>query len=390
MFKQKLLERKLKRQLIRAFKAGGVYREYQSYKDKKKVYPKIHSARVLNEGKKVEYVFTLLNGQDPKEVKKKEYAFYQVFGRTLEIKTDGIKKYTLTVYSNDLKDKINWNFDKFKDDITDHEIPIVAGFNKNNELVTFDLIENPHLLISGTTGSGKSTQLRSILMTLIAAMPPNNLELYLADMKMAEFAFFRYVKHVKQLCMNAKEAKEMLFGVMDELDRRQELIVKEEVTHVKDLKENPVPYIVIAIDEFASLHDKDAMECLLEISNRGRALGVILILSILRPDSKTLDSRLKNNLNATMGFKTRNRTNANVIGTPGAEDLKGNGHFLLDSITVEGIPELQALFLDEKKLQKLLKHYKVKPEEWNIEVNEDNEDDELDGLQGGLLEDDDE
>lgn len=203
MIKAKLKERRLKSELQKVFNAAGIYKEYQSYSDKRKVYPIIHSARELEEGKKIEYVFTLINGIDPKEVKKKEYAFYQVFGSTLEIKTDGIKKYTLTIYKNDLKGKIHWNFKKIENIIKGYHIPVVAGVNKNNELIVFDLIENPHLLISGTTGSGKSTQLRSVLMTLIAGMSTKKLELYLADLKMAEFAYFRYVKHVKKLCMTA-------------------------------------------------------------------------------------------------------------------------------------------------------------------------------------------
>jgi S-DNA-T family DNA segregation ATPase FtsK/SpoIIIE len=176
-------------------------------------------------------------------------------------------------------------------------------------------------------------------------------------MKMAEFQFFRDVKHVKELCMTAGEAKIMLFKIMKELERRQRLIVEEKVTHVKDLKKKKVPYIVVGIDEFASMHDPKAMECLLEIGNRGRALGIYMILSILRPDAKTIDSRLKGNLNATMGFKARNRVNANVIGTPGSEKLEGEGHFLLDSITVKGMPEIKALFLDEKRLEELLEPY---------------------------------
>lgn len=347
----------MKQKLIECFHTGGIYETYKSGNYEKNIYPTIHSARIKDNY--LEYVFTLINGYDPKEIKKKEYVFYQFFGRTLEINSDGIKKYILKIYGNELKGRIDWNFDLIEPHIKGLHVPIVCGKNLNNEMITFDLIKNPHLLISGTTGSGKSTQLRSILMTLITAMSPDNLELYLSDLKMAEFAFFRNVRHVKELCMTSKETKKMLQGVIKELDRRQQLIVDEGVTHVKDLKCNKVPNIIVAIDEFATLHDKEAMEDLLEISNRGRALSINLVLSILRPDAKTLDSRLKNNLNATMGFKTRNRTNANVIGTPGAENLKGDGRFLLDSVTVEGMPELQALYLDEDRLKELLVPYKI-------------------------------
>ncbi|NEU29917.1 DNA translocase FtsK [bacterium LRH843] len=354
------IERVLKKKLTDAFDVAGLYMEYSSDKYKKRIYPVIHSARVLKG--RIEYVFTLLNGMDPKETKKKEYAFYQVLGSKLKIETDGIKKYVLTIYGDSLPRIIHWDYEMIVPHIKNLHVPIACGKNFNNEFVAFDLINNPHLLISGTTGSGKSTQLRSILMTLISSMQPDNLELYLVDMKMAEFMFFRNVQHVKQLCVTGKEAKKMLDGIINELEVRQQLIVEEGVTHVKDLKHNKVPYIVVAIDEFASMHDDKAMEHLLEIGNRGRALGIYMILSILRPDAKTIDSRLKGNLNATMGFKAKNRINANVIGTPGAENLKGDGHFLLDSITVEGMPELKAFYLDEEKLKKLLVPYLIKDE----------------------------
>jgi S-DNA-T family DNA segregation ATPase FtsK/SpoIIIE len=359
-------EKVLQKKLIEAFDVSGIFLEYSSEKFKKRIYPKIHSIK-LNEHR-IEYVFTLLNGQDPKETKKKEYAFYQVFGRTLKIETDGIKKYTLTIYGESLKKKIHWNYDEIEPVTEGLHVPIVCGKNLNNEYVTFDLIKNPHLLISGTTGSGKSTQLRSILMTLISTMSPEQLELYLVDMKMAEFMFFRNVQHVKNLSVKGLEAKKMLDGVLKELERRQQLIVEEEVTHVKDLKHNKVPYIIVAIDEFASMHDEKAMEHLMEIGNRGRALGIYMILSILRPDSKVIDSRLKGNLNATMGFKSKDRINARVIGTVGSENLEGDGHFLLDSITVKGMPELKGLFLDEERLQKLLDPYKRKEEAQEQEV----------------------
>jgi S-DNA-T family DNA segregation ATPase FtsK/SpoIIIE len=261
-------EKVLQKKLIEAFDVSGIFLEYSSEKFKKRIYPKIHSIK-LNEHR-IEYVFTLLNGQDPKETKKKEYAFYQVFGRTLKIETDGIKKYTLTIYGESLKKKIHWNYDEIEPVTEGLHVPIVCGKNLNNEYVTFDLIKNPHLLISGTTGSGKSTQLRSILMTLISTMSPEQLELYLVDMKMAEFMFFRNVQHVKNLSVKGLEAKKMLDGVLKELERRQQLIVEEEVTHVKDLKHNKVPYIIVAIDEFASMHDEKAMEHLMEIGNRGR------------------------------------------------------------------------------------------------------------------------
>ena len=324
--------------------------------------PKIHYVNLDKENNKLVYVFSIPLGLDPKEVMKKDWLFKQQFGKNIELEQEN-KQFTLTVRSKKIPKKVIWNFKKFETVTQDKILPVICGVDLNGDLIAYDMVKHPHLLISGRTGSGKSTQLRSILTALISAISSDELHLYMADLKLAEFQFYRNVEHVKKLCINKSEIKKMLTKLMNELERRQKLLVEHEVTHVKDLP-NKLPYIIICIDEVATLKKDDAiMDDLEEISNRGRALGLYLILSILRPDREILDGKLKNNLNVVMGFRCKDLINARVIGTPGAEKLTNKGRFLIDIETIEGLPEIQAPLLEEVELKKILKGYKVERKE---------------------------
>ncbi|WP_088105230.1 FtsK/SpoIIIE domain-containing protein [Halalkalibacter urbisdiaboli] len=360
LLEQRKTEKLLRKKLVECFGVAGLYYLYESEKFKRKIYPKIHSARNL-EGR-IEYVFTLLNGMDPKETKKKEYVFYQIFGRTLKIETDGIKKYILTIYAESLAKEIKWNWDVISPNLRGTKLPIYCGKDVNNEHVAYDMVKNPHLLIAGETGSGKSTQVRSVLTTLIKRTMSNDLHLYLADLKRSEFHLFRRVEHVKAVCTKVSELKRVLAYLKKETELRGDLLDKYEVMHVDDLPEHErVPYIVLCIDEVALLKDeKDVMAVVEDISAIGRALGMFLILSMQRPDAKVLDGKLKINLTVRMGFRCADLTNSRIVGTPGAEKIESSqgGRFLLK---LERLTEVQAPYLDDVNAKKELEPYKIVP-----------------------------
>ena len=362
MLKQYFLNQKLKGKLIQTFRSGEMYLTYKKDKTTHYIMPKIQYVNLDKVNNKLVYVFSIPLGLDPKEVMKKDWLFKQQFGKNIELEQEN-KQFTLTVRSKKLPEKVMWNFKKFEVASENKILPVICGVDLNGELIAYDMVKYPHLLISGRTGSGKSTQLRSILTYLISAKAPDELHLYMADLKLAEFAFYRNVEHVKKLCTNKKEIKKMLTKLMTELESRQKLLVEHEVTHVKDLP-NKLPYIIICIDEVATLKKDDViMDDLEEISNRGRALGLYLVLSILRPDREILDGKLKNNLNVVMGFRCKDLINARVIGTPGAEKLTNKGRFLIDIETMEGLAEIQAPLLEEEELKRILKGFKVERKE---------------------------
>lgn len=344
--------------LTQVFKNGEMGVHYSYGENKGLVYPKIRSVVIDKKTKSVKYSFSLPTGMDPKEIKKKEYCFQQVFGKNIEIKGD-IKEFKLTVFFSSLPSELRYNYEAYVPHITGMSLPIVAGVDLNGKLNVFDMIVNPHLLIAGETGSGKSTQLRSILSTLIKALPPERLELYLCDLKRSEFHLFRNVEHVRALMVTPKEMMPMLQYLQKEMQRRGDLLDHHEVSHVDDLA-TPPPYIVLCIDEVALLqNERKLMDLVEEISAIGRALGVFLILSMQRPDRKVLDGKLKNNLTVRMGFRCADGINSRIVGTPGSEKLKEVGRMLLRIPSEKDPKEVQTPYLTLENAKKILERYKT-------------------------------
>lgn len=357
MLKEWIDKQRAKGILQTVFKNGDIGISYSYGKTTGKIYPKIHSVKFDRENKCLVYVFTLPIGLDPKELKKKLYCFQQVFGKNIELDGD-IKRFELTVHTTVLPDVLHYKYEYYSPHFRGMSLPIITGMDVNGEIIAYDMVKYPHLLIAGETGSGKSTQLRSVLSSLIKTVPPNRLELYLCDLKRSEFHIFRHVEHVRGLFVTPNEMMPMLKYLQKEMKRRGDLLDQYEVAHIDDLPEPP-PYILLCIDEVALLQDETKlMKLVEEISAIGRSLGVFLILSMQRPDSKVLDGKLKNNLTVRMGFKCADLINSRIIGTPGSEKLKKEGRMLLKLPTFSELKEIQAPYLAIDKAKKFLERYK--------------------------------
>jgi S-DNA-T family DNA segregation ATPase FtsK/SpoIIIE len=294
---------------------------------------------------------------DPKEVMKKEYVFKQTFGSNIELEGD-YKRFILTIYKKTMPKELIYQQKEVMQNISRFKLGIICGQDRNGQYVSFDLLKQPHILIAGETGSGKSTQLRSILTTLIASKKPSELELYLGDCKKSEFHIFRKVEHVKCVLSNVKDISEMLHHIKKELDERSDLTEAFEVSHVDDLpEEHKRPYIVVCIDEFVMLRkDETVMEILTEVVAIGRTLGVFAVLSMQRPNAKVLDTTIRANLTVSMGFKLRDITESRIVNTPAAHEIEVSGRFIMNS---DKIYELQAPYLKLEKAKRLLEPFLV-------------------------------
>ncbi|GAK05648.1 cell division protein FtsK [Geomicrobium sp. JCM 19037] len=306
---------------------------------------------------------------DPKDVLKKEFVFRQFFGRSLELSGDDIKSFTLTIFDRTLNQSFKFLAGKSVQLIDQKALGIYAGKNIYNQDVVYDMTIHPHLLIAGETGSGKSTQLRSIITTFILCFDPTQLQIYMADLKRSEFHLFRQIAHVQSVDVSAEALRGTLEGLKNESLRRGDLLDKHEVTHIHDLPEK-LPYIVLCIDEVALLQrDKSVMAIIEDLSAVGRALGIFLILSMQRPDSKVMDGKLKVNLTVRMGFRTADAINSRIIGTKGSEQIesKDKGRMI---IKLEQLQEVQAPYLSEGEAKRLLAPYKVeKPAEETVDTS---------------------
>lgn len=335
--------------LNRMFRLGGICLKHKTNKGKEiKKYPIIR--RVSESDTKLQIVFTIPQGLDPKEIYKHEWLFKQTFGSEIELKGD-VKTFTLNVYHAAIK-SFRYDLETMKRKIKSNHLGIVVGQSRNG-LEVYDMVERPHLLIAGETGSGKSTQLRSILTTLINCYNPDQLELYLGDLKRSEFFLFDRLEHVKANVVDANSLYKALINIRKEMKRRGDLLHEAEVAHVDDLKEK-VPYMVVCIDEFALLKkEKDIMEIVEGISSIGRALGVFLILSCLRPDADVLDGKLKQNLTVRMAFKHADPINSRItIGSDEAAHIRqtdrGRMYLKMDGLKLVQAPHLE---LEEAKKQ---------------------------------------
>lgn len=360
---------KAKARLRRCFKSAGLIDKYKNGDKEITVYPTIHDVKFDFDNKSIRYVFTIVNGTDPKDVQKKVYVFNQFFGKNIELDGD-YKTFTFTVYQNGLVNELIYKYSEISTVIEGMKIPIVCGKDRNGNWIVYDAITEPNALMSGEPGSGKSTQLRSILTTLIQYKSADDLHLYLGDLKMSEFHLFKGVQHVKGLAIFPDELERMLTKVYNEMLNRAKLLNEFGVMHVDKLpKEKKVPYIMLAIDEIVMVMDNQELKKkLVQIDSLGRALGIYNILSLQRPSHDILDTKIRSLLTVRMGFRTVDATNSKMIGTPGSEKISREtpGRFMLKRDTLD---EIQAPYLTEEVAETILEGYKSK--EWVnvLEVN---------------------
>lgn len=316
--------------------------------------PRINSVYIGES--EMSYVFTLPNGINPELLHDKIFVFKQVFCENVEL-TGNSKRFKLTVYRKGLPSKVTYKLTEWKDEIADMDLPFIVGRNQQGKAVAFDMAVQPHVALTGSTGSGKSSLLRAVLTTQMLTLAPEKVRFILGDLKRSEFGLFRNVAHVDGVYVEPAGLLLALRGVKVEMARRGDLLDKHEATHISELAEN-LNYIVVCVDEVALLRtEKESMSIIEDISSIGRSLGVLLILSMQRADSKLMEGRLKNNLTVRISGRQSDKINAKVAGVPGAELIKASEKGRM--VYMREQPEqVQAPWLDYEEAKRLLKPLK--------------------------------
>ncbi|MEN8702454.1 FtsK/SpoIIIE domain-containing protein [Bacillus infantis] len=342
--------------LLDCFRSAGIFFTRSRGDRTQYIYPRIHSIKPKHEENKTEIVFTLRNGMDPKEIKKKEYVFRQYFSKQIDIKGD-LKHFTLFVYHKPLPAEYTYSYDEFYPVIKDMALPFILGRNINGSMEVIDLLKVPHPLVAGETGSGKSSLLRVVLTTLIKLKRPEELEIYLADCKRSEFSIFRNAEMVKCVYHKPADIRRMLKGIAAEMDRRSALTEMYQVPHIDELPPaHRLNYILVCIDEFVRLKsDKEIQNILIDLVSIGRSLGVICLLSMQRPSGDILDTSVRAQLTARIAFQVEDSINARIIGVEGAEKIKEPGTM---RAKIKGeLKEIKAPFLEMEAAKELLSPY---------------------------------
>jgi S-DNA-T family DNA segregation ATPase FtsK/SpoIIIE len=335
------------------FRYAGLSRQTMIGKTHYEIMPRVQN--VQHKIGETIVTFTLPNGMDPKNIKKCEYVFRQMFGDNTVVVGD-LKAFSVHVFHNKMPVSVKYKPTEIKVASNGLALPIIVGVGATGALTIYDMRKYPHLLIAGETGFGKSTELRAILTTLMLYRP--TVRFILADLKRSEFHVFRRCAPVDDLCTTADHLALALDNVRKELDRRGKLLDERGLTNTA---ETDLPDIVVAIDEVALLKkEKKIMETIEDISAIGRALGVYLILSMQRPDAQVLDGKLKNNLTVRLSYKQADKINSKIVlGENGAEKLTHPGRGLLK---ITNTQVMQSPYLEAAQAKALLDPLRTRAE----------------------------
>ncbi len=254
--------------------------------------------------------------------------------------------------------------------------PLTLALGKDivgNPFIT-DLKKLPHLLIAGTTGSGKSVGVNAMILSLLYKNPPDQLKLVMIDPKMVEFSIYADIPHLlTPIITDPKKAIGALQSVAKEMERRYSLMSEYKVKTIdsynEQAKNNGVeafPYLIVVIDELADLMmtgGKEAEIPIARIAQMGRASGLHLIVATQRPSVDVVTGLIKTNLPSRVSFRVGTKIDSKVIlDTDGAQSLLGRGDMLFTPPGTNGLVRLHAPFATEDEIKKIVDFIKAQKE----------------------------
>ena len=233
-----------------------------------------------------------------------------------------------------------------------------------------DLAKLPHLLIAGTTGSGKSVGINAMILSLLYRNSPDELKLIMIDPKMLEFSIYNDIPHLlTPVITEPKKAITALNAMVKEMERRYKLMAKMKVKNIENYNkkaDEKMPYIVIIIDELADLmmtSGKDVEYSIARLAQMARASGIHLIVATQRPSVDVVTGLIKANLPSRISFKVGQKIDSKVILDQfGAESLLGRGDMLFTPPGITGLIRLHAPFTTEEEIEKIVEFLKSQRE----------------------------
>ena len=253
----------------------------------------------------------------------------------------------------------------------------------------------PHMLVSGTTGSGKSIAVHSTILTLLMRNKPEELKIILVDPKKVEMSFYEDIPHL--LCpiiTDMRKTYNCLKKLVDEMERRYNLFQAHKLRDIKGFNawasENdvqPLPYIAVFVDEYADLVEqvKEVHEPIQRLVQKARAAGIHICIATQRPSVNVIDGVIKSNFTTRLALLSASATDSQtIIGEGGAEKLLGHGDMLIDSplISVSTKPRVQGCFVSENEVNRvcdfLRDHYSTQYDPYFLDL----EDHDLDTVKG--------
>ncbi|PJZ58006.1 DNA translocase FtsK [Leptospira barantonii] len=282
------------------------------------------------------------------------------------------------------------------------DLSILIGKDISGKLVSIDLNKLPHLLVAGTTGSGKSVCLNSMISSLVVHLSPEEVRFIMIDPKMVELTLYEDIPHLLMpVITDPKKATRALSWAIQEMEARYHSVSKLKCRDFKAYNEKveqgahrdgykKMPYIVIFIDELADLmmvSGKDLEDGITRITQKSRAVGIHLIMATQRPSVDVITGLIKANCPARMAFHVAQKTDSKIIlDQNGAESLLGKGDFLYKSPTAADLVRIQSPYVSEEEIEKIVEEARKygKPSYVEFDLDEepdssqvDEEDEEL-------------
>ena len=281
----------------------------------------------------------------------------QIYGtQYLGVEVPNEKRETVTI-----KELLSDN--NFKN--TTSKIPICIGKDISGNIEVIDLSKTPHLLVAGTTGSGKSVFINTLLASILYKFSPEDLRLILIDPKMLELSVYNDIAHLlTPVVTEPKKAILALKWVCKEMERRYSLMNEENTRSLEGYNQKSIeklPYIVVFIDEMADLMmtaGKEVEHYVQRLAQMARACGIHLVMATQRPSVDIITGSIKANFPSRISFQVASKYDSRtVLGEIGAEQLLGNGDMLM-SKNGGNIIRYQSAFISDNEVNKLIKEIK--------------------------------
>lgn len=258
-------------------------------------------------------------------------------------------------------------------------LTIALGRNVAGIPMAVDLDKMPHLLIAGATGSGKSVCINSVILSLLYQNSPNTLKLILVDPKKVELTNYAGIPHLlTPVITEVDKTVNALRWAVAEMERRFKLFseaLKRDIKTYNQQSSDPLPYIIVIIDELADLMSvapNEVESAIVRLAQMARATGIHLILSTQRPSVNVITGLIKANITSRIAFAVASQIDSRtIIDTNGAEKLLGNGDMLYISSDISAPKRIQGAFVSEKEIERVVRYLKEGGEpEYNEKILE--------------------
>jgi S-DNA-T family DNA segregation ATPase FtsK/SpoIIIE len=244
----------------------------------------------------------------------------------------------------------------------------IIGRDVTGEPITVDIAKMPHFLIAGATGSGKSVAIHSFIVSLLYKNPPHLLKLILIDPKKVELSVYNGIPHlITPVVTDGKKSVGIFRWAVQEMEKRYETLLEAGARHIDGYNENhkdePMPYLVIVVDELADLmasYGKDVETTIVRLAQMARATGIHLILSTQRPSVEVITGLIKANITARIALQVASQIDSRtILDTAGAEKLLGGGDLLYISTEYSKPKRIQGAYVSENEVEKVSDFIKI-------------------------------